>query len=42
MSQPIVFYDIPTNDSVNRIPYSPNTWKIRYVLPVVVDANNDR
>lgn len=30
MSQPIVFYDVPSNDTANRIPYSPNMWKTRY------------
>nr|4LMV_A Chain A, Glutathione transferase [Phanerodontia chrysosporium]4LMV_B Chain B, Glutathione transferase [Phanerodontia chrysosporium]4LMV_C Chain C, Glutathione transferase [Phanerodontia chrysosporium]4LMV_D Chain D, Glutathione transferase [Phanerodontia chrysosporium]4LMV_E Chain E, Glutathione transferase [Phanerodontia chrysosporium]4LMV_F Chain F, Glutathione transferase [Phanerodontia chrysosporium] len=33
-SQPIVFYDIPSNDTLKQSPWSPNTWKIRYALNI--------
>lgn len=32
MAQPIVFYDIPSNERIKHAPWSPNTWKIRYAL----------
>jgi len=32
MAEPIVFYDIPSNDRINRTAWSPNTWKTRYSL----------
>ncbi|GJF00672.1 glutathione S-transferase [Phanerochaete sordida] len=34
MAEPIVLYDIPSNDRIKRYPWSPNTWKTRYALNI--------
>ena len=32
-SEPLVLYDIPTNAQAGHMPWSPNTWKARFVSP---------
>ena len=39
-SESIVLYDIPSNERINKVPWSPNTWKARYVVQTLSTQTN--